>query len=729
MDPNSSQPYNLLKIRSAYASAVDLSTPRPPRLFWDDSVGRCTIDDKTVVMSRLKSGVQFITEKGIDLIERLTGSSDVDPWFSTPIADTIREGRAGYSFLEDERFHNGYHTTLRRLVEDSEWRIGGVDNQGKFFWNAGAAVKFLGVSHQLRQVFAQIHIVASTGSNRRLTELEGTSFRNSASRLRTLVFMQEELVNISLYSKNSNTSGHDTFLPTVLPDVFRNLLVAYLVKIRPIECLIANFLYGEEAYSVYNTYLYVDSGKRMTSEKIGEASEAFFLEHLQIHLTNAQFRQFQASLCNEFIDEVALMLQDRPLARGMGHQGETHRNRYALSHEARDWLTDEQLRDQKVIDRHYQTLVGSTLGDIPIAKRLRKEMVNHAAVNAVNALEAKLDQRLQRLEEAQLTVIKNVLERQTAAITEALTMLPRTYGPALEHPSIPDTNTRRLLASTVQRPVIQSPAGEDTDSTDNWMNEDIGTSEGLGLYSPIPHQTDVGSDIPSQHTQDTLPSPPPTSKCFNPPMDLSTPNIMSSFSLPSSGHVADVFTPFQIPQEPLSFTESFRSSDATPPSRLGNLSPLPRGANDLFQQHSSQVYHHVRAPRASPQPSISSQAGAYTDRALTGLRMIYGRDASFNSPEQEQIIRAALAVETNFLAVMPTGGGKSAAWLVASALEGTDSKTFVVVPFAELLEQHFTCAKDLKLRAHLWTSNSHTISNKNLIFISAEAATTELFMQ
>lgn len=205
--------------------------------------------------------------------------------------------------------------------------------------------------------------------------------------------MQEELFNISLYSKNSNLTGHDTFLPTILPHQFRNMLVTYLVKVRPIECFIANFLYGEEAYSVYNTYLYVDAGNRIGSEKIGAASEAFFLEHLKIYLTNAQFRQFRAALCNEFIDETDLMLQNRPLARGMGHQAEIHRNRYALSHEARDWVTEEQLRDQKVIDRRYQTLVGSHKGTPPIAKRLRNAVYNHAAVSAIKALEDDLDGR------------------------------------------------------------------------------------------------------------------------------------------------------------------------------------------------------------------------------------------------------------------------------------------------------------------------------------------------
>jgi superfamily II DNA helicase RecQ len=105
------------------------------------------------------------------------------------------------------------------------------------------------------------------------------------------------------------------------------------------------------------------------------------------------------------------------------------------------------------------------------------------------------------------------------------------------------------------------------------------------------------------------------------------------------------------------------------------------------------------------------------------LRFFYGPKAVFKSEEQEHLCEQVLAKERHLVAVIPTGGGKSLSWLMAAAMD-RGSCSVVVVPFKQLLLQHFMQAREYGLEAVHWEVKCGTsiLQDASLVFVALETA-------
>ena len=108
--------------------------------------------------------------------------------------------------------------------------------------------------------------------------------------------------------------------------------------------------------------------------------------------------------------------------------------------------------------------------------------------------------------------------------------------------------------------------------------------------------------------------------------------------------------------------------------------------------------------------------------ALSALRLLYGEEARPRSEAQLSLCVAAIRREKNIIAVLPTGSGKSAAWLVP-ALCDPGCMTLVVVPFKALLDQHLADAQGRGIRAEKWTAKLYNKfpEEVNLLFAACES--------
>lgn len=74
------------------------------------------------------------------------------------------------------------------------------------------------------------------------------------------------------------------------------------------------------------------------------------------------------------------------------------------------------------------------------------------------------------------------------------------------------------------------------------------------------------------------------------------------------------------------------------------------------------------------------------DRALAGLKQVYGPSANWKSVEQESAVKLAVSSNETFLCVLPTGGGKSAVFSVHSVVQPA-RLSVVLVPTVALREE------------------------------------------
>jgi len=117
---------------------------------------------------------------------------------------------------------------------------------------------------------------------------------------------------------------------------------------------------------------------------------------------------------------------------------------------------------------------------------------------------------------------------------------------------------------------------------------------------------------------------------------------------------------------------------------------------------------------------------------MGAMKALYPENSGAKSMEQLQLCTEVMARERNLIGVLPTGGGKSTSWLIASSLDQEPEITVVVVPFAGLLTQHLVTATNKhKLRAMKWTVHDlgrGIPKDVNLLFMACETVKSKGFL-
>lgn len=129
--------------------------------------------------------------------------------------------------------------------------------------------------------------------------------------------------------------------------------------------------------------------------------------------------------------------------------------------------------------------------------------------------------------------------------------------------------------------------------------------------------------------------------------------------------------------------------------------------------------------------SLITNSDAPTSTEIQHFKMIEALDilhhltnnpsAKWKSQEQLGLMVESLLAERNVLAILPTGGGKSACW------EGPAQKdplmlSIVFSPFVSLLQDQLRRAKDLGIKADIWNPLKKTSMHLTLLFVSWEYA-------
>jgi hypothetical protein len=133
-------------------------------------------------------------------------------------------------------------------------------------------------------------------------------------------------------------------------------------------------------------------------------------------------------------------------------------------------------------------------------------------------------------------------------------------------------------------------------------------------------------------------------------------------------------------------------------------------------------------PTPATLPALSSSAVEDPLRALL-CEFFNDPNAQFKSVEQRQIVELAVGRSENFIGILPTGGGKTLAFLLP-ALREPGLHTYVIVPNKVLLDDHLRKAGDAKISAMQWTTSTLRIPpHIRVIFLALETATAPGFRE
>jgi hypothetical protein len=104
-------------------------------------------------------------------------------------------------------------------------------------------------------------------------------------------------------------------------------------------------------------------------------------------------------------------------------------------------------------------------------------------------------------------------------------------------------------------------------------------------------------------------------------------------------------------------------------------------------------------------------------------------DPTFKSPQQKQAVRLSVERQQNFVAVLPTGGGKSLTYTLPTFNPKEEGyRSYIIVPSRALLQDQIKRSEDLGLEVMCWTAKKPAVEeNIQLVFLAMESATSPSF--
>ncbi|KAK0221252.1 P-loop containing nucleoside triphosphate hydrolase protein, partial [Armillaria nabsnona] len=99
----------------------------------------------------------------------------------------------------------------------------------------------------------------------------------------------------------------------------------------------------------------------------------------------------------------------------------------------------------------------------------------------------------------------------------------------------------------------------------------------------------------------------------------------------------------------------------------------------------------------------------------------------FKSEVQREVVKLSYQRTDNFVAVMPTGSGKSLAWLLPAILDRQGDITFVIIPNRDLLLDQLAHTKAFKIPTCQWTVAKQDIQDSKIVYLALESAASNAF--
>lgn len=163
--------------------------------------------------------------------------------------------------------------------------------------------------------------------------------------------------------------------------------------------------------------------------------------------------------------------------------------------------------------------------------------------------------------------------------------------------------------------------------------------------------------------------------------------------------------------------------------------------DDLVPAHSNQPSHPSGHPNSTAYTNIpvaTSSSQEHDDgsslhasvAALQALKGLYSdQTAEFKSAEQARAVQLALQGSEDILVILPTGAGKTVAFM-APAWAEKGQTTVVIVPFVALINEMEERCQELELSCYIWgDSGTAPMAMAQVVLVSVHNAITPEFQQ
>lgn len=666
--------FDSVKHLQRLASSLCFNQILTPTTMWNQSQTEVQYNKYRIKISDLTRGVEKMLKDLQEMMYKFSGGKPIPYTVPQDIVDDLSSTGRGQSWLKSCYSDPQDQALMHEMVKQGLWTLSRVGSDGKsLIWSRVACADFMrDVGEIVDRIITLVHI--GSGPPLRGEEIVRDQISNGVQ-LRTIYLSFGQILAIRRHSKNTNAKGKDPFNVCYFPQSLTNAISYYLLIIRPLEQLVAwNLYHDPKRCKPYDEFLYVKEGNRMTSSQFSATLARLTKEYIGTSLSLQPLRHIIIAFQRAFVEELRVDVRDNIADLISSHKSKTAINKYAIEYGSLEGYIERHLQDvQEWCDRYHNAIgLGTRVGPL-LSLRTKKKLADELSSTFLlhnSGVESAVAP----------PTVSHVLEQLGSA----------SYRLAFE-------DLKPFISQELSKTLVRV------------MGDLYGDTRQLVPPVLVPHPPQTAAA--QLHPQTAPAIPVVVAQNFGPAQ-----RFKRGFSVISNPEEPD-------PKRTNSTTkEPSRTLDLPQESHQSSQVEI-RDENNEDQQPSHRPTEdsgvNVSAGSSSSAHSLILPS-SLSDIALLGLQKIL-RDpsANFKSSHQAQLLCSVLERKYT-IGILPTGGGKSAAYEVPPAVLG--QITVVVLPFRAIKSQAVEKCKEIGLGAEVWTKDTNKVIGKTtrLIIMALE---------
>lgn len=339
-----------------YASSIAFNAPRDAKAQWNRDFTRLSLGGMIISMSIFQAGNRKAIKDIGARIDEITQGHAFNYSIPEDFEDDMNNREFGYGLVDNAK-HVPKDALLRAILSDPE--SGFLTNDGTTL-NIPKAHAFLQEANEIAMELA-LSMHTTSGLPQRGTEISDLRIRNH-ERQRTFFFILGEMLAVFHYNKTTNNTGMDKNIPHQLHRSLADLLIRYLLIVRPMEVHLAQRLYKPEVAALYSEFFLLNKDTKVTSTQFGAALTKFTGTYYEVELGLNDYRHFAVATCREYIHPAYNPHSDDDEDDigdlQAGHTSAVARHHYARLIDSADWQTTSVLRSFCEHSRKWHTVCG-----------------------------------------------------------------------------------------------------------------------------------------------------------------------------------------------------------------------------------------------------------------------------------------------------------------------------------------------------------------------------------
>lgn len=290
--------FSMLSELDNYTSVAAYGTPSHASISWNEDMTSVTYHDQTLDLSQLRIGLQNACTRMEELLEELYMGHGIQVDIPKDLVDDMSNDEFGYSYVNKIISVPPNHL-LKAIVEDKQTQMAYVDKDDQTKINPAIAHGWMVKAAELNSHLSfLLHL--TSGQVARGTEVTGTRISNREMP-RNFMMVHGKLMYIINYSKTSNLSNSETYLPYQLCQRLQTSMHQYLILIRPMESLLAQQLHGNEVYSLYQEFFIVQHKSKLDSTAFSALLSRYTERYFKVSLKLLAIRHIWIAIKREYI--------------------------------------------------------------------------------------------------------------------------------------------------------------------------------------------------------------------------------------------------------------------------------------------------------------------------------------------------------------------------------------------------------------------------------------------